>query len=200
MTGTSSASTLRVWKVVRAACSAKSVVSSMPAPASSTKDAAICVTANSRRRRLVPDVIRTPPLDAPSPPAASADGSRGTNASSTAAASASATPTHSRLASTVRSSARTEKREAYRASRATMGRASTTPSSAPAPHSSRLSASSVRRSAAALAPSVARIASSLSRRTDRARIRLATFEHAMMKTSPDAASSTSSTVRAGDAI
>ena len=81
-----------------------------------------------------------------------------------------------------------------------MGRALSTPSAAPAPHSSRLSASSVRRSAPVLAPSAARIASSPSRRTVRARIRLATFEHAMTKTSADAASSTSSTVRAGDVI
>ena len=41
---------------VRVRCSATSVVSSMPAPASSTNDAAICVTAKSRRRRLVPEV------------------------------------------------------------------------------------------------------------------------------------------------
>ena len=71
---------------------------------------------------------------------------------------------------------------------------------APAPQSSRLSASSVRRSAPVLAPSAARIASSPSRRTERARIRLATFEQAMMKTSPDAASRTNSTVRAGEVI
>ena len=112
MTGTSSVSTLRVWKVVRAACSANSAVSSMPAPASSTNDAAIWVTAKIRSRRLVPVVIRTPPFAMPSPPAPSAVGRRGTNASSTAATSASPTPTHSRLASTVRSSARTEKRAA----------------------------------------------------------------------------------------
>ena len=112
MTGTFSASTLRVLKPVRAACSANSVVSSMPAPASSTNDAAICVTANSRSRRFVPDVIRTLPLDRPKPFDASADGRRGTNASRTAAARARPTPTHSRLASTVRSSARTEKRAA----------------------------------------------------------------------------------------
>ena len=73
-----------------------------------------------------------------------------------------------------------------------------TPRMAPAPQSSRLSASSVRRSAPVLAPSAARMASSPSRRTDRARIRFATFEHAMTKISADAASSTSSTVRAGD--
>ena len=46
-TGTSSASTLRMSKPVGAACSAISVVSSMPAPASSTNEAAICVVANS---------------------------------------------------------------------------------------------------------------------------------------------------------
>ena len=37
-----------------------------------------------------------------------------------------------------------------------------------------------------VSPSAARIASSPSRRTDRARIRLATFEQAMMKTSAEA--------------
>jgi len=51
-----------------------------------------------------------------------------------------------------------------------------------------------------LAPSAARTASSPSRRTERARIRLATFAHAMMNTSPAAASSTSSTVRAEEVI
>ena len=75
-----------------------------------------------------------------------------------------------------------------------------TPSAAPAPQSSTLSASSVRRSAPAPAPSAARIASSPSRRTERARIRLATFEHAITKTSADAASSTRRTVRAGEVI
>ena len=86
-----------------------------------------------------------------------------------------------------------------RARRPSAGR-SATPRIAPAPQSSRLSASSVRRSAPALAPSAARIASSPSRRTERARIRLATFEQAMTKTSPEAASRTSSTVRAGEVI
>ena len=81
-----------------------------------------------------------------------------------------------------------------------IGRAISTPSSAPAPHSSTLSASSVRRSAARLAPRAARTASSPSRRTDRARIRFATFEHAMMKINPDAPSSTSRMVRALDVI
>ena len=74
-------------KPVCVACSASSVVSSMPAPApSSTNDAAICVTANRRRRRFVPVVIRTLPFDRPKPVGRSADGRRGTNASSTAAA------------------------------------------------------------------------------------------------------------------
>ena len=46
------------------------------------------------------------------PVVASADGSRGTNASNTAAVVARATPTQSMLESTVRSSARTENRAA----------------------------------------------------------------------------------------
>ena len=75
-----------------------------------------------------------------------------------------------------------------RATTDTSGRASTTPRMAPAPHSTRLSASSVRRSAPRLAPSAARTASSPSRRTERARIRFATFEHAMTNTTPAAAS------------
>ena len=110
--GTFRASTCRVSKPACARCSVKSVVSSIPAPASRTNEAPICVTANSRRRRFVPDVTRTLPFDRPRPLDASADGSRGTNASRTAAATASATPTHSRLASIVKSSARTEKRAA----------------------------------------------------------------------------------------
>ena len=95
------------------ACSASSVRSSMPAPASSTNDAAICVTAKRRSRRLVAPVMRSPPLVSAKPCDASVDGSRGTKASSTAATIARPTPTHSRLASSVRSSARTEKRAAY---------------------------------------------------------------------------------------
>ena len=71
---------------------------------------------------------------------------------------------------------------------------------APAPHSTRLSASSVRLSAPAFAPRAARTASSPSRRTERARIRFATFEQAMMNTTPAAASSMSRTVRAGEVI
>ena len=112
MSGTFTASTLCVLKPVGADCSATSVVSSIPAPASSTNDAAICVTAKRRSRRLVPDVMRTLPVDRPRPLEPSAAGRRGTNARRTAAASARPTPTHSRLASTVRSSARTEKRDA----------------------------------------------------------------------------------------
>jgi len=48
---------------VCALCSAISVVINMLAPASSTKEAAICVTAKTRWRRLVLPVIRTLPLD-----------------------------------------------------------------------------------------------------------------------------------------
>ena len=145
-------------------------------------------------------MIRTLPLERPSPCEESADGRRGTNAKSTAAMTASAAPTHSMLESTVSSSARTEKREAYRARMATMGRALSTPSAAPAPQSRRLSASRTLRSAPLVAPSAARIDSSPSRRTVRDRIRFATFEHAMTKTSPEAASSTSSTVLALEVI
>jgi hypothetical protein len=100
----------------------------------------------------------------------------------------------------VRSSARTENRAAYFDSTATMGCALATPSAAPVVHRIRLSASNVRRSAGRLAPRAARIASSDSRRTDRARIRLATFEQAMMKMSAEAASSTHSIVRAREVI
>ena len=110
-TGTFTASTLPV-KPVCWRWSAKSVVTSIPAPATSTNDAAICVTANTCRRRFVPDVMRTPPLARLAPLAPSADGSFGTYASSTAAAMASPAPTQSRLASTVTSFARTEKRAA----------------------------------------------------------------------------------------
>ena len=154
----------------------------------------------STSRRLVLPVIRTLPLERPDIFPLPADGRRGTNAKNTAATTASAAPIQSRLESTVRSSARTENREAYRARMATIGRALSTPSVAPAPQSRRLSASSVRRSAPVLAPSAERIASSPSRRTVRASIRLATLEHAITKTSADAASRTSNTVLARDVI
>ena len=83
---------------------------------------------------------------------------------------------------------------------ASIGRAISTPSSAPAPHSTRLSTSSVRRSAQGVAPSDARTANSPSRLTARARIRLATFEQAITNTSAEAASRISSTVLAGAVI
>ena len=112
MTGTCNASTLLVLSFNCAVCSSSSVVSSIPAPARSTNDAAICITANTRRRRFVPVVKRALPFDRPKPLDASADGSLRTNASSVAATSASPTPIHSRLESTVTSSARTENRAA----------------------------------------------------------------------------------------
>ncbi len=84
----------------------------MLAPTRSTNDAAIWVTAKTRSRELVPPAIRTLPAASPSPREPSVDGRRGTNASNTAAPTARSAPTQSRLASTVRSSARTEKREA----------------------------------------------------------------------------------------
>src|ERR1700680_4408273 len=97
------------------------VVTNMLAPASRMKDAAICVTAKARWRRLVLLVMRTLPLARFIPFDAFAEGRRGTNARTTAAIIARATPIQSRLESTVRSSARTEKREAYRARIVTNG-------------------------------------------------------------------------------
>ena len=76
--GMSKASTCRVRKPVFAVCRAMSAATSMPAPASSTNEKAICVVANARSRRLVPGVIRRLPLAMPKPAAASDDGSRGT--------------------------------------------------------------------------------------------------------------------------
>ena len=167
----------------RRVCNATSVASSVPAPASSTNENAICVVAKTRSRRFVPGVIRTLPLaSAEARRGACADGSRGTYASSTAAAMARPAPTQSRLASTVTSSARTEKR----AANAQRRRRAAAPAARPAPRRRRR-ARGFRRAASVearrgSAPSAARTASSPSRRTDRARIRFATFEHAMTKT------------------
>ena len=101
-------------------------------PTSKIKDAAICVTAKIRSLRLVLPVMRTLLLVKPIPVEDSDEGRRGTNASSTAATIASPAPTHTMLKSTFKSSARTEKREAYPASTATIGRAIRSPSAAPA--------------------------------------------------------------------
>ena len=84
----------------------------MLAPAKRTKDAAICVIAKTRRRRFALPVIRRLPPARPNPWDVPADGRRGTKARNTAATTANAAPTQSMLESTVRSSARTEKREA----------------------------------------------------------------------------------------
>ena len=181
-------------------CSAISVVINTQAPASNTNEAAICVTAKARWRRPVLLVMRTLPLARFMPFDALAEGKRGTNAKITAAITASATPTQSMLTSTVKSSARMEKREAYRARMVTSGCAMITPISAPAPQSSRLSANNMRRSDQVFAPSAARMESSPSRRTVRARIRLATFEQAMIKTRPEATRRMRRTVRAPEVI
>src|SRR5256884_2083248 len=66
---------------------------------------------------------------------------------------ASSAPTQSMLESTVRSKARTEKREAYRARTLSSGRAMITPRAAPAVQRTRPSASRVRRKALVPAPS-----------------------------------------------
>src|SRR5229473_585654 len=92
--GTLTTRTLRVSKPRRAVCSAISVVINIVAPARSTKDAAICVIAKIRWRRLVLPVIRALPLDRPRPLDVSADGRRGTKAKIIAATMASAAPEH----------------------------------------------------------------------------------------------------------
>ena len=164
----------------------KSVCISTHAPASNIKEAAICVTANTRKRRLLPPATRAPrPVSPPCGPFA--EGSRGINARNTAATSASPIPNHTRLKSSVKSFARTEKREAYFPSTLTIGTARITAAIAPLPHSTRLSASSERRKTAVLAPSADRTANSGSRRTVRASTRFATFELAITNSSPDAA-------------
>src|SRR5271169_5967412 len=123
MAGTSTARTCCVSRPVCVLCSAISVVINVLAPASNTKDAAICVTAKIRWRRLVLPVIRALPLELDRlsplglPDVADADvpeaeGRRGTNARITAATMASAAPAQSKLESTLKSRARMEKREA----------------------------------------------------------------------------------------
>ena len=87
------------------------------------------------------------------------------------------------LESTVTSSARTEKRAAYRDSTATIGlRDQHAEDRAGAAEQQTLGEQRAAQRAAP-APSAARTASSPSRRTERARIRLATFEHAITNTS-----------------
>ena len=174
---------------------------SMPAPATSTNDAAICVTANTRNRRFVPDVSRTlRPVRAHSvggigrrQPRHERQQHRGGDRESAA------DPEQARIdRDVVRAH-----REARRIERQHRDHR---PRDRDRQHrAGRSRGARFRRAASAAAPpvpapSAARIASSPSRRTERARIRFATFEHATMKTSPDAASSTSRIVRAGEMI
>jgi hypothetical protein len=74
------------------------------------------------------------------------------------------------------------------------------PARAPRPRRRGADFSQGGRSAPVVAPKAARTASSPSRRIVLAKIRLATFEHAMMKTKADTASRTQSTVFALDVI
>ncbi len=74
-------------------------------------------------------------------------------------------PVQTRLKSSERSLARTEKREAYRATTLTIGAAMASPARAPVPHRIRLSARRARRKAAEVPPSAERTANSGSRRT-----------------------------------
>lgn len=73
-------------------CSAIRVLINMLAPASSTKNAAICVTAKSRWLRLVPLVVRRLPLDGFCSCEESAESKRGKNAKITEAATANTAP------------------------------------------------------------------------------------------------------------
>jgi len=86
------------------------------APASNTKDAAICVTAKIRWRRLVLPVIRTPPLDRLSPlwvPEEVAGRGQARDESENHRGNDSQRCSDPKQArSTLKSSARTEKREA----------------------------------------------------------------------------------------
>ena len=179
-----------------------SVAISVAAPASSTNENAICVVANTRSRRFVPGVMRTLPLASPIP----VDRTRVRRRQlrhiceqhRSGHRQGGADPQQARIHRHFERSHREPRREAGddrhhgpREQHAEHGTCSA---------STRLSASSVRRSAPLLAPSAARTASSPSRRTERARIRFATLEHAMMKTMPAATSNTSRIVRAGDAI
>src|SRR3954453_2359 len=100
----------------------------MVGPASRRNEAAIWVTANACSRLGFPPVTRVLPFDRLVPLLA---GRRGTKGRRTAATRARIVPTQSMLASTVRSSARTEKRDAYLATTVTIGPADKTPTSAP---------------------------------------------------------------------
>ena len=100
MTGTFTASTWRVSKPVCAACRASRVLSSMLAPASSTKEAAIWVTAKTRWRRVVPPRDAQAAAGQADPWSYPTEGRRGTKASSTAAMRPAPAPTQSMLEST----------------------------------------------------------------------------------------------------
>src|SRR5258708_797809 len=125
------------------------------AAATSTNEAAIWTSAKTFSLRFAVPVMREVPLGSQNACTPLEDGSRGMNASRTAASSASPPATQSRLESMVRSSARTEYRDAYWARTATIGLARIMPRTAPALHSNRPSARRIRRRSIALAPSAA---------------------------------------------
>src|SRR2546428_8958354 len=98
---------------------ATSVARSMPAPARSTNENAICVVANIRNRRLVPGVIRTLPLVSPRPAGAGGAGRRGADAGRTAAPPAQPAPVPSTLGATGTPRARPEEPGGHRPTLAT---------------------------------------------------------------------------------
>src|SRR5438046_375828 len=111
----------RVSKAARTDSSESRVLTVAADAATSTKHAATCTKTKTFSLLLVVPVIRKLPAASPSPWGTRDDGSRGTNASRVAARTASPAPTQSMLESMVRSSARTENRDAYCAK---IGRAS----------------------------------------------------------------------------
>ncbi len=133
--------------------------------------------------RMLPPASRSPPF-------ARSEGSDGTNASSTAATRASTTLTHTRLTSTVISSARNENRAGVLREHANERPGQRGAKEGSGAAQQEALGQQRQPSAPASAPSAARSVSSDSRRTVRARMRLATFEQAITKISIDAPSST----------
>ena len=174
-------------------CNAISVVINILAPANSTNDAAICVTTKMRCRRLVLLMMRTLPLDS----VRSSGGVRRRQARNKRQnhrrdeGQSGSDPEQARIDCQVERTNREARRVASQNGRQRL-RAHYTERGANAAQQQAFGEQHAAKSTL-LAPSAARTANSPSRRTVRARIRLATLEHAMMKTSAEAASRTSRT-------
>ena len=169
------------------------------APASSRNEGGDCMTAKTRRRRLLAPVTRVPPPVRPRARRvpARAGGARGEEDGGDEG-EGDAEPDEAEVER--RPWARTEKRDGVAAEHVDHGTARSSAATTPLPQRTTLSASRERRNTAVLAPSAERTASSGSRRTVRARTRLATLEQAITKSRPEAAKSTQSTVLARELI